>query len=401
LINKNVWILAVYYAFVYMSLGSFSSYIGVYFMEAGISHTQIGFLTSIGGALGLFAQPLWGLAGDRSKTKNRILMVCTFCSCIAIWLVPLAGTMFVPLLLAMAVFSLFQIAISPLSDAITLELSSKGIVRFSSIRTFGSVGYALISVLAGWLFTKHLELIFLVTSVIMLGCFLLTFGIPKVAGHQSGKKKVKLVEIFKNRQLIVLYVYTLLHSTSIGFLWAFQAIYSKEQGISMQIVGIGLAIGSFSQFPFMIFFQNLYSRFGIRKILLLSGVVHTVRWSLYAVGLTPFTYVLGWILHGGTYILFYLCLAEYVNNHVVKELKVSGQMLNSLIQLTVGNIIGAMLGGLYAARFGFQNAFLMLMLIGAVATAGFYLVSRWFKMFEDIRHPAIGTHSISHTEESL
>jgi PPP family 3-phenylpropionic acid transporter len=301
----------------------------------------------------------------------------------------------------MALFSLFQIAIAPLSDAITLELASKGIVRFTSIRTFGSVGYAFISVLAGWLFTKHLELIFLVTSALMLGCFFLIFGIPKVAGHQSGTNKVKLIEMFKNRQLIVLYVYTLLHSISIGFLWAFQAIYGKEQGISMQVIGIGLAIGSFSQFPFMIFFQNLYDRFGIRKILLLSGMIHTVRWSLYAVGLTPFTYVLSWILHGGTYILFYLCLAEYVNKYVVKELKVSGQMLNSLIQLTMGSIVGGMLGGLYAARFGFQNAFLMLMLIGAVATAGFYLVSRRFHMFEHVRHTAVETRSISHTEESL
>jgi PPP family 3-phenylpropionic acid transporter len=83
MVNKNVWILAVYYAFVYMSVGSFSSYIGVYFTQAGISHTQIGFLTSIGAALGLLAQPLWGLAGDRSRTKNRVLLVCTFCTAFA------------------------------------------------------------------------------------------------------------------------------------------------------------------------------------------------------------------------------------------------------------------------------------------------------------------------------
>ncbi len=72
----------------------------------------------------------------------------------------LAGSEFMPLLFAMALFSLFQIAINPLSDAITLELSSRGVVRFSSIRTFGSVGYALISVVAGWLFAKHIDTIF-------------------------------------------------------------------------------------------------------------------------------------------------------------------------------------------------------------------------------------------------
>ncbi len=77
----------------------------------------------------------------------------------------------------------------------------------------------------------------------------------------------------------------------------------------------------------------------------------------YAFALTPATYILSWILHGGTYILFYMCLAEYVNKHVVKELKATGQMLNSVIQLSIGKIIGGMLGGLYAARFGFHNSF--------------------------------------------
>ncbi|MCS7463328.1 MFS transporter [Paenibacillus doosanensis] len=389
--NKNVIILAIFYAFIYMSSGSFSSYIGVYFTEKGIGHTEIGILTSIGAVVGLFAQPVWGLAGDRSQTKNKVLMICTLLAGLTVWLVPWAGTMFLPLLLAMALFSLFQIAINPLSDAITLELSSRGVVRFSTIRTFGSIGYAVISVAAGWLFAEHIDTIFLVTSGIMLGCFLLSLGIPQVAGHQSGKNRVKLVEIFKSKPLVILYAFTLVLSTTMGFLWSFQAIYSKEQGISLEVIGIGLAIGSFTQFPFMIFFQRIYDRFGIRNILLISGLIHTVRWCLYAMTLTPFTYLLSWILHGGTYIMFYMCLAEYVNRHVRKELKATGQMLNSVIQLSVGKIIGGMLGGLYAARFGFQNSFVMLALIGALATVGFYIACRMFQVFPGSSKLGAGT----------
>ncbi|UUZ94769.1 MFS transporter [Paenibacillus sp. P25] len=395
--NKNVVILALFYAFIFMSTGSFSSYIGVYFTEAGIGHTEIGVLTSIGAVVGLVAQPLWGLAGDRSRTKNRILMVCTSLSGLSVWLVPWAGTLFLPLLLAMALFSLFQIAINPLSDAITLELSSRGVVRFSTIRTFGSVGYAVISIFAGWLFARHIDSIFLVTSMIMLGCFALSFGIPQVEGHQSGKKKVRITEIFKNRRLVVLYVYTLVMSTTLGFIWAFQAIYSKEQGISMEVIGIGLAIGSFAQFPFMIFFQRFYDRFGIRNILLFSGLIHTLRWGLYAFSLTPFTYLLSWVMHGGTYILFYMCLAEYVNKHVVKELKATGQMLNSVIQLSVSKIIGGMLGGFYAAKFGFHSAFVLLMVIAGVATIGFYAVSRFLPVYANVTRSSVEPHTVQQT----
>ncbi len=52
-----------------------------------------------------------------------------------------------------------------------------------------------------------------------------------------------------------MYAYTLVLSATMGFLWSFQAIYSKEQGISMEVIGVGLAVGSLSQFPFMIFFS--------------------------------------------------------------------------------------------------------------------------------------------------
>ncbi|NOU92765.1 MFS transporter [Paenibacillus sp. LMG 31456] len=394
--NKNVVVLAIFYAFIYMSTGSFSSYIGVYFAEAGVSHTQIGILTSIGAVVGIFSQPLWGMAADRSKSKNRILIICTLFSCITVWLVPAAGDMFVPLLLAMALFSLFQVAINPMSDAITLELSSKGIVRFPTIRTFGSVGYAFISILAGWLFATHINSIFLVTSLIMLGCFLLSLAIPQVAGHQSGKNKVKLVEIFRNKQLTVIYIYTLSLSVAMGFLWSFQAIYSKEQGISMEIIGIGLAVGSVSQFPFMLFFQRFYNRFGIRNILIFSGVIHTLRWCLYAFALTPFTYLFSWVLHGGTFILFYMCLAEYVNTHVVKELKATGQMLNSVIQLSVGKIIGGMLGGVFAAQYGFQNSFIVLAVMGAISTLGYYLAGRFFHINRGNKEQLVeGDRSIS------
>lgn len=375
--DKNVVVLSLFYAFIYMCIGTFFSYIGVYFAEEGLGQTEIGILSSIGAVVGMFVQPIWGLAGDRSRTKNRILLLCTLASALVVWLVPLSGTAFVPLLAAMALFSLFQVAINPISDTITLELSSRGVVRFSTIRTFGSVGYAFISIVAGWLFARQIELIFPVTSVILIGCFLLSMAIPRVAGHQSGQKKVRLGEIFKNKQLVLLYAFTLSLSATMGFLWAFQAIYSKEQGISLEVVGIGLAIGSFSQFPFMLFFRRFYDRFGIRNILLFSGVIHVLRWCLYAYALTPFTYILSWVLHGGTYILFYLCLAEYVNQHVVKELKATGQMLNSVIQLSVGKVIGGILGGWYAAVVGFQGAFITMAIVSALSTLAFYAISRF------------------------
>jgi PPP family 3-phenylpropionic acid transporter len=373
--SRNIVNLSLFYAFIYMSTGAFFSYIGLYYTEMGIGQLEIGVLTSVGAIISLFAQPYWGLVSDRSRYKNRVLILCTLCSALTVWLIAWSGSGYIWLLLSTAVFSLFQVAINPLSDAITLELSSKGVVRFSSVRTIGSVGYALISVAAGWMFSRNIHTIFPVTSLILGGCFLIALGIPKVEGHQSGKNRVKLTELFKNKTLVYLYIYALILATTLGFFFSFHAIYSKQQGISMELIGTGIAIGSFSQFPFLIFFQKIYERFGIRNILLFSGLIHALRWILYAYALSPATVLLLWMVHGGTYILFYLCLAEYVNTHVLKELKASGQMVNSVILLGISKIIGGILGGWFSSRFGFQSAFVVCFAVSLLSVVWFYFAS--------------------------
>ncbi len=143
----------------------------------------------------------------------------------------------------------------------------------------------------------------------------------------------------------------------------------------MEIIGLGIALGSFSQFPFMIWFDWIFRRFGMVNILLFSGMIHVVRWLLYATALTQQTVVIMWALHGGTYILFYLCLAHYVNENVMKELKATGLMFNSIILLGAGKIVGAVLGGWYSSQFGFASAFWLCTVVSLAATVAFWWVS--------------------------
>ncbi|UUZ79116.1 hypothetical protein LJK88_28295 [Paenibacillus sp. P26] len=86
-----------------------------------------------------------------------------------------------------------------------------------------------------------------------------------------------------------------------------------------------------------------------------------------------------------------------MNKHVVKELKATGQMLNSVIQLSVSKIIGGMLGGFYAAKFGFHSAFVLLMVIAGVATIGFYAVSRFLPVYANVTRSSVEPHTVQQT----
>jgi PPP family 3-phenylpropionic acid transporter len=374
--------ISVYYALIFMSGGAFHSYIGLYYAHINLGNAEIGILTSVSALVALAAQPLWGTISDRARYKNRILMICLLLSSATIWLMPASGNLLWLLFTTTAVFFFFQCAISPLSDAITLELAAEEDFSFSRIRTVGSFGFAIMAGIAGKIFDNGISYIFIVFSVLIFAAFLLSFFIPKVKGHQSGKSKVNLVELFRDKKLVFIYIYVFILSSTLGFFQSFHAVYSQSLGISTQLIGIGVMVGSFSQFPFMIFFDRIYKKFGIVNIILFSGVIYAVRWLLFGTVLTPATLIVIWALHGFNYIVLYLCLAEYVNSNVIKELKTSGQMMNSIILLGISKVFGGSAGGFLSSAIGIGRTVLICSAVSIAAVAGFLAVVKFSPAFE-------------------
>ncbi|TCK92400.1 PPP family 3-phenylpropionic acid transporter [Natranaerovirga hydrolytica] len=379
--------ISFYYAIRFMSFSAFGAFIGIYYSEAlHLSEAQIGTLESIGGLVILLAQPLWGIIGDRAKYKNNVLYLCLIAATLSIWFLPLSGSSLILLAFSLAFFNFFQCAINPISDTVTLELSSTKNFSFSKIRTIGSLGYALMASVAGMIFERNILHMFPVFSILMFISFLLALLYPKVEGHQSkGKKKVNLLILFKDKRLIIIFVYALIISVTYGFFNSFHSLYSKNLGVSTSIIGIGVSIGSFSQFPFMLFFDKIYKRIGIMNILMCSGLIYALRWFLYAFALTETTLPFIWILHGSTFIVFYLCMAQFVNDNVVLELKASGQMMNAIILAGLSRILGSFFGGLLASYVGISNVFFISSIICLVAVSALFFILKYTTLFDSLK----------------
>ena len=63
------------YALLYMSNAIFGTFLPIYLDHVGYSSTAIGSLLALGPFVAIIAQPFWGIAGDRAKTKNNILKI--------------------------------------------------------------------------------------------------------------------------------------------------------------------------------------------------------------------------------------------------------------------------------------------------------------------------------------
>lgn len=356
--NKTYVIMSIFYSLLYMASGSFLSYIGLYYAEIGLDNGQIGLISSIMAGIGILSQPIIGTISDKSTKKNRVLRFTLLFCTLSTLLIPFAKKDFLLVTITISIFSIFNNSIAPLGDTITLELAKRDGFQFSKVRMAGSLGYAIMAAVAGKIFSIDIMYLFPVYFVLRALAYGTSYFIPPVSGYKFSEIKVSFKELFRDKKLNLLYFYIFILSCTQGFFYSFNAIYSKQVGITTDIIGIGVMIGSFSQFPFMLYFDKIYKKFGIFKILVISGLAYAIRWALYATALNSKTILLLWCIHGFNYIMMYLCITEYVHLNVPKELHTRGQMMNTIILFGISNIIGVYLGGVISNYTGIGPVFM-------------------------------------------
>jgi MFS transporter, PPP family, 3-phenylpropionic acid transporter len=166
----------------------------------------------------MLAQLLWGTIADRSKNKTFILNVLISISACLFWLIPLAGSSFYLILIIIAVFQFFGNAVVPIGDSITLELAKNEGFKFSTVRFVGSFGFAVMATVAGKILMLDIRYVFDLFCVLSFFSWLVSFRIPTVMGHPKFKgEKDSFFDLFKDKKLMVIYLYLFLISISTGF----------------------------------------------------------------------------------------------------------------------------------------------------------------------------------------
>jgi MFS transporter, PPP family, 3-phenylpropionic acid transporter len=353
----------------------YGTFLPVYLHRSGFTDTLIGTLLAIGPFVAFPAQPFWGLLGDRARSKNTILRVMLVGSAAAVLLYPLFKN-FYYLFAVITAFTFFNISMLPMQDAIVLEAIEGTGWRYGTIRMAGTIGYAIMSVIAGLLSGWNIYIIFPLYSFVALAGFFATFRIPVVVGHQSAGRKVAPWKLLKNKRLVALMAFTFVLSISLGYYNSFFSIYYSQMGASTFLVGISMFCSSGAEIPFLFFSNRIIARFGVRKTLIVSGAVMGLRWMLLY--LVSNVYAIPFInmLHGCSYIVLAYCMVTFINEEVPMELRASGQTLYALATQGVARIIGSILGGFTSDVLGVRAVFLYSFAINVLAVAVFGVI--WY-----------------------
>ncbi|WP_046174295.1 MFS transporter [Domibacillus indicus] len=367
--KQPVLFLSLFLFFFHSSVALTATFLPSYFQEKGLSASEIGWLMAIGPFTALFSQPFWGYMSDKHKTVKRMVMICAGSLIIMSFFLFQAESFWMLLLIA-AIFFSFQSPAGALGDSLSQKTAVLHHVQFGQIRMWGSVGFAVTSLLGGFILGQlGLGYLFYLYLIYAIFTFIV---IQKISDVQASSKIINMKEAAKvvSRPeflwfLLIIMLVTTTHRANDMFM----GLYITELGGSASQIGLAWFIGVASEallFMFSAYWIRLFKR-NITFVIVAAGL-YGLRWMLFALATEPIHLIMLQPLHGLTFGVFYLCTFQIVTKLMPDEFLATGQMVFISAFFGLSGIIGSLGGGWLIDRTG--GAASMYQLLGWLAAAG-------------------------------
>lgn len=331
--------------FYYSAMTIIISYLPVYFNEIGLSGTQIGILLAVGPLAAMIAQPFWGYMTDKYKTSKKIIILCLTGSIVG-GLIMFQVFQYYLLILAVFCFFGFMSPVGGLGDSLSQKTANKLSVSFGSIRMWGSLGFAIMSLLSGFLLASiGVKYIYLPFLFFMFLTLVIAFRIRDVEMSKKPINVKEAIKLFKNKKfmifLVIMMFITITHRTNDSFL----GIYIIEKGGTESFIGWAWFIGVFSEAIIFATATQWFRKFHALTFIVISGILFAFRWFMMGILQDPFLVLPLQIMHGFTFGIFYLCAFHYVTKLIPEELQSTGHLLFYSFFFGLSGMIGSSVGG--------------------------------------------------------
>ncbi|GAA5416023.1 hypothetical protein Pryu01_01055 [Paraliobacillus ryukyuensis] len=339
--------------------------------------TQIGLVLAVGPAVSIISQPIWGYMSDKYQTVKRILLICL------IGLIISSAVFFqmtiLPLLIITAgIFYFFSAPIGALSDSFTQRRADAMKISFGSIRTWGSIGFAVSSLLVGQLLDligiQYLIVPYLVMASLAL---IVCFRIVDVKVEVDPIQLSDIKRLFQNRPFVIflslILFLTITHRTNDSYI----GLFIEQLGGSETLIGVSWFVGVASEAAVFALAPFWYRKFHPLIFIIAAGLLFTIRWFLYAVIDVPMVIVILQLLHGLSFGIFYMTAFQYITQLIPKSVQSTGHLVFMSVFFGLSGIVGSLAGGTIMDVFGGNTLYLfmgILALIGTILMTAYHLL---------------------------
>ncbi|MEH7526651.1 MFS transporter, partial [Bacillus sp. JJ1503] len=265
--------------------------------------------------------------------------------------------------------AIFQSAIIPISDSLSIKYSSKVKVNYGNIRLFGSLGFGVAVFIMGRLSEWNPKIIFISFFASLFIASILARKMPSenVSNNQNLLSGVKEILVHK-RFLIFLVITFLIFGPNLANNNYF-GLFIENRGGTYTGIGIAFLIAVLSEIPFMKAAGSWIHRFGLLQIAALAGAVSLIRWLLYFMEPSLWVIYATAVIQGFSIGLFIPASLQYIRDITPVHITATAITLYSAIGNGLGNWFCTFVGGIIYEEFNIYSLYLffsVLSLLGII-----------------------------------
>ncbi|MBY6093584.1 MFS transporter [Ferrimonas balearica] len=338
---------ASYFAF-YAILGLMVPYLSLYLDHLGFNSAQIGWMLAILFATRMIAPNIWAALSDRLGTPVRIIRAGALLAAFT-YLGLFVAKEFLVLAVVMGIYTFFWNAILAQLEVVTLTTLADRPQDYGGLRSFGSVGYIVLVVGAGWWFglrgPADLPWVGLVLFLALVGASMaLTEVAPRV--RNEAETDIPFMSQLLQRPVLLFLLAAMLMQGSHGPFYTFYVLYLRGLGLGESTAGILVAVGVLAEIGIFLLAPRLLGRFSVRTLMALCCVMTSLRWVLTdAAGTSVLGHGVAQLLHAFSFGLAHACGIQFVHRNFSTAHQGKAQALYASISFGLGGAIGAYISG--------------------------------------------------------
>lgn len=364
--------------------------------KQGFTGAQVGTIYSFGCAVSLVLMFVYGSLQDKLGMKKTLLRFFITCQIFVgpfftlVYAPMLAANFYVGAAIGAVYLSVSFLAACPVLEAVTERLSRRYSFEYGQARAWGSFGYAVSALCAGFLFTMNPNLIFWTGSAVAVIELIVLLALKpennaslceqyEVRSESLKESKTpsfgEIIGVFKLVEVWKMIVFVIMS-------WTFYTVFDQQMfpefftrffstpEAGQQAYGVLNSIEVFLEFLMMGLVPILMRKIGVRKAILLGCTIMIVRIGGCGLVTNPLGVAIIKLLHAPETALFILAVFRYFTLHFDTRISATLYMVGFQIAAQVGQIIFSTPLGALHDSISYQSTFLVIS--GIVCVASLY-----------------------------
>lgn len=347
--ERSLAVLKKFNFFLYGTIAILTSFFPLYFQEIGLSKIEIGMVMAAGPFISIFANPFWGYWSDRLQNVRRILVILLIGN-LLVTIVVFQLREYALIFAMMVVFFFFNSPTFSQSNSLILNAIENTGYKFGAFRLWGSLGWAIIAVIAGpvlaWMGLVNLWILY---GAMMLVSLAFTIGLPRgnVGSKPRGEKMSYWKVMVASRIFFAFVLLGVLISVPNSINQTFVSLYIANLGGSESLIGWSVFLSAIFEVPVFLLLDRYLkkSTSAMFGCLIVISVLFTLRWLLMSAVGGPVHIVLIQIMHCITFGGYYYVGTSLSAVLIPGEYRATGQAIYALTWGGISGIVAGLIGG--------------------------------------------------------